>query len=177
MLGEEDFQNIILKGGTYIDKTHYVHAILYRCGGHIKAFRPNGFGKTVFLTTIKCFYEGKSELFKNLDITRDLAKEEEKYEDEYKKLKLKYDKKRKAKVKEVGEEEVQKLIKGYRFSWPPRKVENPLRNEEHICKVILLDFSKFACEKIGDFKRSLRVKFDEIAMENKLPPFEKRIVI
>ncbi|MDE6679745.1 MAG: ATP-binding protein [Muribaculaceae bacterium] len=68
-VGIETFQKIRETGLVYIDKTEYIHR-LTKNGGFYFLSRPRRFGKSLLLSTLEAFYEGKKELFKGLDITR-----------------------------------------------------------------------------------------------------------
>ncbi|MDE6836023.1 MAG: ATP-binding protein [Muribaculaceae bacterium] len=66
-IGEQSFERLRRDGFLYVDKTEYIEKIV---GGSKYFFlgRPRRFGKSLFLSTLKCFYEGKRELFKDLYI-------------------------------------------------------------------------------------------------------------
>ena len=66
-VGEQSFEALRKGGFIYIDKTRYIHKIL---DGSKYFFlgRPRRFGKSLFLSTMKCFFEGKRHLFKDLYI-------------------------------------------------------------------------------------------------------------
>ena len=66
-VGEQSFEALREGGFIYIDKTRYVHKLL---DGSKYFFlgRPRRFGKSLFLSTMKCFFEGKRHLFKDLYI-------------------------------------------------------------------------------------------------------------
>ena len=64
-IGIQDFESIITDGYTYVDKT----AILYRMVKSGKCYflsRPRRFGKSLTLSTLKAYFDGKRELFKGL---------------------------------------------------------------------------------------------------------------
>lgn len=66
-VGIQDFESIITEGYIYIDKT----AILYRMlkgGKYYFLSRPRRFGKSLTLSTLKYYFEGKKDLFKGLAI-------------------------------------------------------------------------------------------------------------
>ena len=66
-VGQQSFEALREGGFIYIDKTRYIHKIL---DGSQYFFlgRPRRFGKSLFLSTMKCFFEGKRHLFKDLYI-------------------------------------------------------------------------------------------------------------
>ncbi|OQY10515.1 MAG: hypothetical protein B6I28_00910 [Fusobacteriia bacterium 4572_132] len=61
------FEEIIKKEYIYVDKTKYLYKII---SNHKYYFlsRPRRFGKSLFINTLKAFFEGKRELFKELYI-------------------------------------------------------------------------------------------------------------
>lgn len=66
-IGEQSFEMLRRGGFLYVDKTPYVEKI---ADGSKYCFlgRPRRFGKSLFLSTLKCFFEGRRELFKGLYI-------------------------------------------------------------------------------------------------------------
>ena len=63
--GEQRFEIIRARGLVYVDKTMYV-ADLQRQGGFYFLSRPRRFGKSLFLSTLKAYFEGKKECFEGL---------------------------------------------------------------------------------------------------------------
>jgi hypothetical protein len=64
-IGIQTFETIITDGYVYVDKTEWV----YRLANEGKFFflgRPRRFGKSLFLSTLKSYFEGKKELFQGL---------------------------------------------------------------------------------------------------------------
>ncbi len=68
-LGIQSFEKIREANLLYIDKTRYVYDLLKRPGYFFLA-RPRRFGKSLLLSTIKAWCEGKRHLFKGLDIEK-----------------------------------------------------------------------------------------------------------
>lgn len=64
-IGMQTFSNIIEDGYTYVDKTQYIHKLIKQ-GKFIFLSRPRRFGKSLMLSTLKAYFEGKRELFKGL---------------------------------------------------------------------------------------------------------------
>ena len=62
------FEKIITKRYYYVDKTPLIHKMLTDEDGYCFLSRPRRFGKSLLIDTIKCLFEGKKELFKNLYI-------------------------------------------------------------------------------------------------------------
>ncbi len=66
-VGEQSFEQLRRGNFLYVDKTQYIEQI-NRGGKYYFLGRPRRFGKSLFLSTLKCFFEGKRELFKGLYI-------------------------------------------------------------------------------------------------------------
>ncbi len=66
-IGDQDFKSIREGGFLYVDKTRYIQTILDGSKYYFLA-RPRRFGKSLFLSTIRYFFEGQRELFKGLYI-------------------------------------------------------------------------------------------------------------
>ena len=66
-IGEQDFKMLREGGFSYIDKTRYIEKIKDD-SKYIFLGRPRRFGKSLFLSTLKYFFEGKRDLFKGLYI-------------------------------------------------------------------------------------------------------------
>lgn len=62
-----DFESIRINEFTYIDKTKYVYSLV-KDPGYFFLSRPRRFGKSMLLSTIMAYFEGKKELFKGLKI-------------------------------------------------------------------------------------------------------------
>ena len=66
-IGLQDFEDIRRGGYLYVDKTAYIYRLI-NCGKPYFLSRPRRFGKSLFLSTLRAFFEGKKELFEGLDI-------------------------------------------------------------------------------------------------------------
>ena len=66
-IGIQSFKNIIEDGYIYVDKTEYIHRLV-STGQSYFLSRPRRFGKSLFLSTLKAYFEGRRELFKGLRI-------------------------------------------------------------------------------------------------------------
>ncbi|MDE5807230.1 MAG: AAA family ATPase, partial [Muribaculaceae bacterium] len=64
-IGMQTFSDIIEEGYTYVDKTAYIPALIEH-GKYIFLSRPRRFGKSLLLSTLKAYFEGRRELFKGL---------------------------------------------------------------------------------------------------------------
>ena len=63
------FEDLIKNGLLYVDKTKHVYKLVqHPLKNYVTIFRPNGFGKSLMCSTLKCLFEGKRELFKGLYI-------------------------------------------------------------------------------------------------------------
>lgn len=67
-IGEQDFKLLREAGCIYIDKTKYVDEIVLSGSKYYFLARPRRFGKSLFLSTLQYFFEGKRELFRGLYI-------------------------------------------------------------------------------------------------------------
>lgn len=66
-IGIQSFPELITEGYTYVDKTRII-ANLIKGGKYIFLSRPRRFGKSLLLSTIEAYFEGRRELFKGLAI-------------------------------------------------------------------------------------------------------------
>ena len=73
-IGVQDFASLINEGYLYIDKTEYIYKLVKE-GKPYFLSRPRRFGKSLLLSTLKAYWEGKKDLFKGLAIER-LAKDD-----------------------------------------------------------------------------------------------------
>ena len=64
-IGIQNFQKIREDGYVYVDKTAAIHD-LFHTGNYYFLSRPRRFGKSLLISTIEAYAEGKEELFKGL---------------------------------------------------------------------------------------------------------------
>ena len=64
-IGIQNFQSLREDGYAYVDKTAFVYE-LAQSGKYYFLSRPRRFGKSLFLSTLEAYYQGKKELFKGL---------------------------------------------------------------------------------------------------------------
>jgi len=76
-IGIQDFEKLRRENFVYIDKTLYIYQ-LAQYGVPCFLGRPRRFGKSLFLSTLKAYFEGKKELFNGLKIS-ELEKDWEQY--------------------------------------------------------------------------------------------------
>ena len=62
------FEEIIRNEELYVDKTMYILPLLGKANHMFSLARPDGFGKSLFSSTLHALFEGKKELFKGLYI-------------------------------------------------------------------------------------------------------------
>ena len=67
-ISTQDFEKLRNAGDLYVDKTQYIEKLL-SLGTVFFLSRPHRFGKSLFLSTLKAYFEGKKELFEGLYIT------------------------------------------------------------------------------------------------------------
>ena len=67
-IGDQDFRSLRENGCVYIDKTSYIDKIVNVGNKYYFLARPRRFGKSLFLSTLQYFFEGRRELFKGLYI-------------------------------------------------------------------------------------------------------------
>ena len=72
-IGIQDFEYLRRENFLYVDKTQYVYRLAH-FGKPYFLGRPRRFGKSLFLSTLKAYFEGKKELFEGLKIA-ELEKE------------------------------------------------------------------------------------------------------
>ena len=68
-IGIQSFDQIIEDGYVYVDKT----GLIYRLVNEGKIYflsRPRRFGKSLLVSTLKCYFQGRKELFKGLAIDK-----------------------------------------------------------------------------------------------------------
>ncbi|MDE5813206.1 MAG: ATP-binding protein [Muribaculaceae bacterium] len=68
-IGIQTFSKIIEEGYKYVDKTAYIKPLLSQ-GQFIFLSRPRRFGKSLLLSTLKSYFEGRRDLFKGLAADR-----------------------------------------------------------------------------------------------------------
>ena len=76
-IGIQNFESLRREGYTYVDKTALVWQ-LANLGRYYFLSRPRRFGKSLLISTLEAYFEGKRELFEGLAIA-DMEKEWKKY--------------------------------------------------------------------------------------------------
>ena len=67
-IGQQDFKTLRKDGAIYVDKTEFIHKIVDSSSKYYFLARPRRFGKSLFLSSMKYFFQGERELFKGLYI-------------------------------------------------------------------------------------------------------------
>ncbi|MDR1040081.1 MAG: AAA family ATPase [Deltaproteobacteria bacterium] len=70
LIGHQSFVRFMKGKAAFVDKTEIISELISERGWTYFLSRPRRFGKTLLLNTIKCIFEGKKELFKDLDIVK-----------------------------------------------------------------------------------------------------------
>lgn len=66
-IGMQSFPEIRERGFVYVDKSQYIQQ-LHNAGKYFFLSRPRRFGKSLFLSMLHAYYDGRKELFKDLAI-------------------------------------------------------------------------------------------------------------
>lgn len=64
-IGIQSFDKIINEGYLYIDKTELIYDLVHN-GNIYFLSRPRRFGKSLLVSTLECYFQGRKELFKGL---------------------------------------------------------------------------------------------------------------
>ena len=65
-VGIQTFEKIREGGYMYVDKTKYIVEFLKNGSQYVFLSRPRRFGKSLFVSTLQAYYEGRKELFEGL---------------------------------------------------------------------------------------------------------------
>ena len=69
-IGQQDFPSLRKRGDLYIDKTEYVYRMTHSSSQYMFLSRPRRFGKSLLISTLHAYFEGRKELFGGLAIER-----------------------------------------------------------------------------------------------------------
>ena len=67
-VGVQEFDWIRQRGAVYVDKTEYVWKMVTTDAKNFFLSRPRRFGKSLLVDTLRCYFEGRRELFEGLYI-------------------------------------------------------------------------------------------------------------
>ena len=68
-IGIQSFDKLREEGYVYVDKTELIYRLV-TTGNIYFLSRPRRFGKSLLVSTLKCYFQGRKELFKGLAIER-----------------------------------------------------------------------------------------------------------
>ena len=69
-IGIQTFEKIREDGFVYVDKTDMIYSLANEGGNIYFLSRPRRFGKSLLISTLKCYFEGRKEFFKELKIEK-----------------------------------------------------------------------------------------------------------
>ncbi len=69
-IGMQTFSEIREENFLYVDKTEYIYRMTHTSGKYFFLARPRRFGKSLLVSTMQSYFEGKKELFKGLAIEK-----------------------------------------------------------------------------------------------------------
>lgn len=67
-IGIQTFSEIVNLNMVYVDKTELIHNLVQK--KYFFLSRPRRFGKSLLISTLQAYFEGKKELFKGLSIEK-----------------------------------------------------------------------------------------------------------
>ena len=69
-IGMQTFSEIREEDFLYVDKTEYIYRMTHTSGKYFFLTRPRRFGKSLLVSTMQSYFEGKKELFKGLAVDK-----------------------------------------------------------------------------------------------------------
>ena len=69
-IGIQTFEKIREDGFVYVDKTDLIYSLANEGGNIYFLSRPRRFGKSLLISTLKCYFEGRKDFFKGLKIEK-----------------------------------------------------------------------------------------------------------
>ncbi|WP_337946408.1 AAA family ATPase [Segatella sp.] len=69
-IGMQTFSKIREEDFLYVDKTEYIYRMTHTSGKYFFLSRPRRFGKSLLVSTMQSYFEGKKELFKGLAVEK-----------------------------------------------------------------------------------------------------------
>ena len=69
-IGMQTFSEIREEDFLYVDKTEYIYRMTHTSGKYFFLNRPRRFGKSLLVSTMQSYFEGKKELFKGLAVDK-----------------------------------------------------------------------------------------------------------
>lgn len=68
-VGIQTFEKLIEQDCLYVDKTHYIHKMI-QLSSYVFLSRPRRFGKSLLVSMLHSYFEGRKDLFKGLYIEK-----------------------------------------------------------------------------------------------------------
>ena len=68
-IGIQNFESLRLDGYFYIDKTALIYQLV-KSGRYYFLSRPRRFGKSLLISTLEAYFQGKKELFEGLAVEK-----------------------------------------------------------------------------------------------------------
>lgn len=65
-LGIQTFERLRTENRFYVDKTEYIYNMVHTDSAYVFLSRPRRFGKSLLVSTLQSYFEGRKELFKGL---------------------------------------------------------------------------------------------------------------
>ncbi len=159
-IGVQWFQGLRNDGYLYVDKTDFIYELIHT-GKVYFLSRPRRFGKSLFLSTLRAYWEGKKELFQDLKI----AELEEKHSDAWQSYPVfyfdfngeKYENEKNA-LEDIIDEQLRRWEKEYHISEPQGTLGERFRtllieaNKQSglRCVVLVDEYDKPLLEVMGD---------------------------
>ena len=109
-IGIQSFEAIRTGGYVYVDKTHFIPKLEVLGRAHFLT-RPRRFGKSLFISTLQAYFEGRKELFKGLAIEKFKTETGSEWK-KYPVLKLDLNAK-----KYVSKEDIDEILTGHIDKW------------------------------------------------------------
>ena len=78
-IGVQNFEKMRTNNFIYVDKTRYFYDMVRPGQGYYFLSRPRRFGKSLTISTLRCLFQGRKELFDNLWIAKNTQWEWEKH--------------------------------------------------------------------------------------------------
>lgn len=76
-IGIQTFEKIRVDNAVYVDKTQFIEKLAkYKCPYFLS--RPRRFGKSLFISTLRSYFEGRKDLFEGLAISKNAISKSEK---------------------------------------------------------------------------------------------------
>lgn len=66
----QTFERLRKEGLLYVDKTEYIYNLTHEEANNIFLSRPRRFGKSLLVSTMRSYFEGRKDLFEGLAIER-----------------------------------------------------------------------------------------------------------